>query len=59
MTFAMKPIVLAVAMAASSVAAAASFELIPGTDNQYALGLGDEARTNQAVNLSLTAITTI
>lgn len=47
MTFAMKPIVLAVAMAASSVAAAASFELIPGTDNQYALGLGDEA-SNQS-----------
>lgn len=33
MTFAMKPIVLAVAMAASSVAAAASFELIPGTES--------------------------
>lgn len=47
MTFAMKPIVLAVAMAVSSVAAAASFELIPGTDNRYALGLGDEA-SNQS-----------
>lgn len=47
MRFSIKPVVLAVAMAASSVAAASSFQLIPGTENQYALGLNDEA-SNQS-----------
>ena len=47
MRFSIKPVVLAVAMAASSVATASSFQLIPGTENQYALGLNDEA-SNQS-----------
>ncbi len=56
MTFAMKPIVLAVAMAASSIAAAASFELIPGTDNQYALGLAVKSLASQENSTPITIL---